>query len=187
MAAIIERIGPCKMQQRVADFNSLARSIVYQQLSGKAAGTIFGRVLEAARCDPLTPAAVLMLDPEELRAAGLSQQKQSYIRDLAEKTRDGAVNFSQLAALSDDDVIAHLTQVKGVGVWTVQMLLMFALQRPDILPVADLGIRNGMQRAYGLKTPPKAKEMEAIADRWRPYRSVACWYLWRSLDGPAAL
>ena len=187
LAALIEQIGPCTMPPRAADFNSLARSIVYQQLSGKAAGTIFGRVLEAANLDPLTPEAVLKISPERLRAAGLSQQKAAYIRDLAEKTREGLVDFSRLSGLADDDVIAHLTQVKGVGVWTVQMLLMFALKRPDVLPVADLGIRKAMQRAYGLETPPKPKEMEAIAEKWRPYRSVACWYLWRSLDGPAAL
>ena len=175
------------MQQREADFNSLTRSIVYQQLSGKAAATIFGRVVEAAKCDPLTPKAVLKIQPERLRAAGLSQQKASYVRDLAEKTRDGVVEFSRLAFLSDDEVITHLTQVKGVGVWTAQMLLMFALGRPDVLPVADLGIRNAMQKAYVLDAPPKAKEMEALAEKWRPYRTVACWYLWRSLDGPAAL
>lgn len=187
MAAIIGRVGPCRMQQREADFNSLTRSIVYQQLSGKAAATIFGRVVEAAKCDPLTPKAVLKIQPERLRAAGLSQQKASYVRDLAEKTRDGVVEFSRLAFLSDDEVITHLTQVKGVGVWTAQMLLMFALGRPDVLPVADLGIRNAMQKAYVLDAPPKAKEMEALAEKWRPYRTVACWYLWRSLDGPAAL
>lgn len=175
------------MQQREADFNSLARSIIYQQLSGKAAATIFGRVVEAAKCDPLTPKAVLKIAPERLRAAGLSQQKTAYVRDLAEKTRDGLVDFSRLPSLSDDEVIAHLTQVKGVGVWTVQMLLMFALDRPDVLPLADLGIRNAMQKAYALDAPPKPREMEALAERWRPYRTVACWYLWRSLDGPAAL
>ncbi len=175
------------MQQREADFHSLTRSIVYQQLSGKAASTIFGRVVEAAKCDPLTPKAVLKIPMERLRAAGLSQQKAAYVRDLAEKTRDGMVDFSRLPSLSDDEIIAHLTQVKGVGVWTVQMLLMFALNRPDVLPVADLGIRNAMQKAYALDTPPKAKEMEALAEKWRPYRTVACWYLWRSLDGPAAL
>jgi DNA-3-methyladenine glycosylase II len=187
LAAIITRVGPCRMQQREADFNSLTRSIVYQQLSGKAAATIFGRVVEAAKCDPLTPKAVLKIKPEKLREAGLSQQKAAYVRDLAEKTRDGIVDFSRLPTLSDEEVIAHLTQVKGVGVWTVQMLLIFALERPDVLPVADLGIRNAMQKAYELPAPPKPREMEALAERWRPYRTVACWYLWRSLDGPAAL
>ena len=186
MAAIIASVGPCRIQQRDADFHSLTRSIVHQQLSGKAAGTIFGRVTEAARCDPLTPKAILKIPVEKLRAAGLSQQKASYVRDLAEKTRDKLVDFGSLAALTDDEVIAHLTQVKGVGVWTVQMLLMFALDRRDVLPLADLGIRNAIQKAYALETPPKPNEMEEIAAKWRPYRTVACWYLWRSLDGPAA-
>jgi DNA-3-methyladenine glycosylase II len=187
LAEIIDRVGPFRMRRSEADFNSLARSIVYQQLSGKAAATIFGRVLQAAQCDPLTPGAVLKIQPETLRAAGLSQQKAAYVRDLAEKTRDGVVNFSRLPKMSDDEVIAHLTQVKGVGVWTVQMLLMFALRRPDVLPVADLGIRNAIHKAYALEAPPKPKEMEALAQKWRPYRTVACWYLWRSLDGAAAL
>ncbi len=188
MAAIIERVGPYRMQHKQADFNSLVRSIVYQQLSGKAAATIFSRVVEAARCpEPLTPQAILKARPERLRAAGLSQQKLSYVRDLAEKTRDGVVDFAKLAKMPDDEVIEHLTQVKGVGVWTVQMMLMFALKRPDVMPVADLGIRNAIKAAYALEAHPKPKEMEAIAEKWRPHRTVACWYLWRSLDGPAAL
>jgi 3-methyladenine DNA glycosylase/8-oxoguanine DNA glycosylase len=188
LASLIDRIGPFKMSYRTADFNSLARSIVYQQLSTKAAATIFSRVLEAAKCEePLTPKALLKVKPEKLRAAGLSQQKLAYIRDLAQKTHDGEVDFALLHSMADDEVVAHLTQVKGVGVWTVQMLLMFALKRHDVLPVADLGIRNAIHRAYGLEAPPKAKDMELIAEKWRPYRTVACWYLWRSLDGPARL
>jgi DNA-3-methyladenine glycosylase II len=187
LAEIIGRVGPCRMAQNTADFHSLARSIVYQQLHGKAAATIFGRVVAAAMCDPLTPEAVLAVSVADLRAAGLSQQKLSYIRDLAQKTQDRVVDFTRLPELSDAEAIAHLTQVKGIGVWTVQMLLMFALNRPDVLPVADLGIRNAMRRAYGLDAAPNAKEMEAIAAKWRPYRTVACWYLWRSLDGPAAM
>lgn len=188
MAGIIDRVGPFRMEYKQADFHSLTRSIVFQQLSGKAAATIFGRVVEAAKgLDPLTPEAVLKVRPEKLRAAGLSQQKLAYVRDLAQKTREGVVDFAALPGLPDEDVIAHLTQVKGVGVWTVQMLLMFALKRRDVLPLADLGIRNAIHRAYELPAPPKPKEMEAIAEKWRPYRTVACWYLWRSLDGPAAM
>ncbi len=188
MAGIIDRVGPFRMEYKQADFHSLTRSIVFQQLSGKAAATIFGRVVEAAKgLDPLTPEAVLKVRPEKLRAAGLSQQKLAYVRDLAQKTRDGVVDFAALPELPDEEVIAHLTQVKGVGVWTVQMLLMFALKRRDVLPLADLGIRNAIHRAYELPAPPKPKEMEAIAEKWRPYRTVACWYLWRSLDGPAAM
>jgi DNA-3-methyladenine glycosylase II len=161
---------------------------VYQQLSGKAAATIFGRVMTAAKCtECLTPEKLLKVTPEKLRAAGLSQQKLAYVRDLAEKTKARLVDFDTLHTLEDQAVIEHLTQVKGVGVWTVQMLLMFALERPDVLPTADLGIRNAIKKAYGLEEAPKPKEMEVIAEKWRPYRTVACWYLWRSLDGPAAL
>lgn len=188
MAGIVDRVGPYRIQYKQADFHSLARSIVYQQLSGKAAATIFARVVEAAKGqDPLTPEVILRVRPEKLRAAGLSQQKLTYVRDLAQKTRDGVIDFSRLPRMEDEAVIEHLTQVKGVGVWTVQMLLMFALKRKDVLPLADLGIRNAMQRAYELPQPPKPKEMEEIAEKWRPYRTVACWYLWRSLDGPAAM
>jgi len=188
MRAIVERVGPFRMEYKDVDFHGLTRSIVYQQLSGKAAATIFGRVVEAARGeDPLTPQTILRIRPEKLRAAGLSQQKLAYVRDLAQKTRDGVVDFSRLPEMEDGEVIDHLTQVKGVGVWTVQMMLIFALKRKDVLPVADLGIRNAIQRAYELEAPPKPKEMEAIAEKWRPYRSIASWYLWRSLDGPAAM
>ncbi|BDC49212.1 DNA-3-methyladenine glycosylase [Bryobacterales bacterium F-183] len=188
IAEIIARVGPYRKATSEVSFHSLARSIVYQQLSGKAAATIFGRVMTAAKCqDCLTPEKLLKVKPEQLRAAGLSQQKLSYVRDLAEKTKGKLVDFEALHTLEDQAVIEHLTQVKGVGVWTVQMLLMFALDRPDVLPTADLGIRNAMKKAYGLAEAPKPKEMEAIAEKWRPYRTVACWYLWRSLDGPAAL
>jgi DNA-3-methyladenine glycosylase II len=188
MRGIVERVGPFRMEYKNVDFHGLTRSIVYQQLSGKAASTIFSRVVEAAKGeDPLTPQTILKIRPEKLRAAGLSQQKLTYVRDLAQKTRDGIVDFSRLPQMEDGEVIEHLTQVKGVGVWTVQMMLIFALKRKDVLPVADLGIRNAIQRAYALEAPPKPKEMEAIAEKWRPYRSIASWYLWRSLDGPAAM
>ena len=173
------------MMFRDADFHSLARSIVFQQLNGKAAGTIFDRLTAAANASPLTPKAILKLPPETLRAAGLSAQKASYVIDLAERTLSGAVDFATLAARDDDGVIEHLTQVKGVGPWTAQMILIFALKRPDVLPVADYGIRAAMKKAYSLADLPKPVEMETISASWRPYRSVACWYLWRSLDGPA--
>lgn len=122
-----------------------------------------------------------------MRALGLSGQKSAYIRDLACKTRDGDVVFRRLSRLADDDVIAHLTPVKGIGVWTVQMFLIFALRRPDVLPVADYGIRVAIKKAYGLPDLPKPAEMETVAAPWRPYRSVACWYLWRSLDNQAGI
>jgi DNA-3-methyladenine glycosylase II len=122
-----------------------------------------------------------------MRALGLSAQKTTYIRELAGHTRRGSVVFEQLPELPDADVIAMLTQVKGVGVWTAQMFLMFALQRPDVLPVADLGIRSAIRKAYVLEELPKAAEVERVAHPWRPYRTVACWYLWRSLEGGAEI
>jgi DNA-3-methyladenine glycosylase II len=187
MAGIIGKVGPCRISYRDADFHSLARSIVFQQLNGKAAATIFGRLIEAAKADPLTPEAILKVRLPKLRAAGLSAQKASYIRDLASLTRSGHVDFTSLPTLGDLEVIEHLTQVKGVGVWTAQMILMFALRREDVLPTADYGIRAAMKRAYDLADLPKPAQMEEIAAPWKPYRSIACWYLWRYLDGPATL
>lgn len=186
LAAIIGRVGPFAMQYHEPSFHTLARSIAYQQLSGKAAGTIFGR-LTAAAGDPLTPDAVLKLRPAKMPAQGLSAQKTEYIRELARMTRSGDVDFTLCQTLTDAQVIQHLTRVRGVGVWTVHMFLMFALRRPDVLPVGDLGVRVAMQRAYGLDALPAPREMERIADPWRPWCSVASWYLWRSLEGSAAL
>ncbi len=186
MAEIITRVGPYAMQHSDPVFHNLARSITYQQLSGKAAGTIFGRLLAAAS-DPLTPESVLKLRRTRMRTLGLSNQKTDYIRELARMTRDGEVNFERCLELDDAAVIEHLTRVKGVGVWTVQMFLMFALRRLDVLPTGDLGIRMAMKKAYGLEELPKPTEMERIAEPWRPYCTVASWYLWRSLDGQAAL
>lgn len=185
LRAVIESVGPFRMTYREPTFESLVRSIVFQQLSGKAAGTIYGR-LEAA-CSVVTPESILARTVEELRSLGLSGQKTSYVRDLAEKTQSGAIRFQDLPALDDAGVIQHLTQVKGVGVWSAQMFLMFALRRPDVLPTGDLGIRVGMQRAYRMRQPPKPDRMERVARPWRPYASVACWYLWRSLDGAAEM
>ena len=186
MAAIIEKAGPYKIQYREPVFETLVRSIVYQQLSGKAANTIFGR-LALATGDPMTPQAILKLRPQKLRSLGLSQQKATYVKELARMTRDGAVDFSLLPDLDDQVIIDTLTQVKGVGVWTVQMFLMFALQRHDVLPTGDLGVRAAMRKAYALEELPKPPEMESLAERWRPYRSVASWYLWRSLENEGAM
>ncbi len=187
MAEIIGKVGPCKLTYRDADFHSLTRSIVFQQLNGKAAATIFGRLTAAAKADPLTPEAILKLRLPTLKKAGLSAQKASYVRDLAARTRSGEIDFGRLPLLADTEVVEHLTQVKGVGTWTAQMILIFALKRADVLPTADYGIRAAMKRAFELPEMPKPAEMEALAERWRPYRSVACWYLWRYLDGPAGL
>lgn len=205
---IIERIGPCRMNFSEPVFHSLAEAIVYQQLNGKAAETIFNRFAALAG-NPLSPEGILRLTPEQMRSVGLSQQKSSYLRDMAERASRGELDFSRLTEMSDDEVIEHLTQVKGVGVWTAHMFLMFTLQRPNILPVGDFGVRMAMHKHYlakGLakavsskpmkrsngksskKTVkpqiilPKPEEMEKIAKRWEPYRSIACWYLWQSLD-----
>lgn len=189
MAHIIERVGPYRISYHEPDFSALARSIVYQQLSGKAAATIFGRVLEAAAGPnrKLSPEALLALGPEGLRPLGLSKQKSAYVLDLSEKIRSGQLSFDRLPQMTDAEVIAALTAVKGVGVWTAHMFLIFALKRPDVLPTGDLGIRNAMQRAYKLEAPPKPAEMEELGRAYRPFASVASWYLWRSLDGDAAL
>lgn len=187
LAAIIDRVGPFKIQYREPVFQTLVRSIVYQQLNGKAALTIFNRLMEAAKADPLTPASILKLRPQRMRALGLSQQKLSYIRGLARLTKEGDVDFELCETLEDVHVIEHLTRVKGVGVWTVQMFLIFALRRPNVLPTGDLGVRAAMQKAYGLDALPKPAEMERLAAPWHPYCSVASWYLWRSLENQGAM
>jgi len=150
------------------------------------ANVIFGRLLEAAG-GKLTPANILKLRPARMRAQGLSAQKTAYIRDLARHTRDGHVVFEELDALADEEVIERLTRVKGIGVWTAHMFLIFALRRANVLPTGDLGIRSAIRKAYGLSELPKPAEIETLAEPWRPYCSVASWYLWRSLDGNANL
>ncbi|HYI91972.1 MAG TPA: DNA-3-methyladenine glycosylase [Bryobacteraceae bacterium] len=182
MAAIIERIGPCRIPYTEPVFESLARAIVYQQLSGKAAATIFGRFVAAAGGEPLTPKKVLRLTFDETRALGLSSQKATYVRDLAEKTASKDIVFDRFETMTNDEITASLIQVKGIGVWTVQMFLMFSLRRPDVLPCGDLGIRNAVQKAYGLKEPVSPAQIEKIGANWRPYCSIASWYLWRSLE-----
>jgi DNA-3-methyladenine glycosylase II len=182
MAAIIEQVGSCRIPYTEPIFESLARSIVYQQLHGKAATSIFGRFLAAAGGEPLTPKKVLQLTFEEMRALGLSSQKATYIRDLAAKTAAKEVVFEKFPRMTNDSIMASLTQVKGIGVWTVQMFLIFSLRRPDVLPCGDLGIRNAVQKAYGLEGPATPAQIEEIAACWRPYCSIASWYLWRSLE-----
>jgi DNA-3-methyladenine glycosylase II len=186
IAAIIQRVGPCVIQYREPSFETLVRSIVYQQLSGRVASVIFGRLHAAAGEEQLTPAGIMKLRPEKMRKVGLSAQKTLYIRELAKHTKRGSIVFENLPESDDANVIDHLTRVKGIGVWTAQMFLMFALRREDVLPVADLGIRSAMKKAYGLKDLPKPAEMEKIAAAWKPYTSIACWYLWRSLENAGA-
>jgi DNA-3-methyladenine glycosylase II len=205
MRAIIERVGPFRMEYGEPTFHSLAEAIVYQQLNGKAAVTIFKRFTTLAG-DPVTPEGILKLSAEQLRAVGLSKQKSSYLFDMAERAHRGDLDFSRLDKMNDDEVIEHLTHVKGVGVWTAHMFLMFTLKRANVLPTGDFGIRMAMYKNYlervakrknangvgkNKKTTAKPKvkitlptpeQMEKIAKRWEPYRSIACWYLWRSLD-----
>ena len=181
LRAIIEQVGPCRMEFSVPEFSSLAEAIVYQQLNGKAAVTIFKRFIELAG-SPLIPEGILKLSDEQLRSVGLSKQKSSYLKDLATKTASGALNFAQLAELSDEEVIKHLTQVKGIGVWTAHMFLMFSLRRPDVFPTGDYGVQMAIKKHHKKRKLPKPKDMEKIARVWAPYRSVACWYMWRSLD-----
>jgi DNA-3-methyladenine glycosylase II len=187
MGSIIERVGPFKIQYRDPVFQSLVRSIVYQQLHGKAAATIFGRLMDAAKTDPLTPESILRMRPARMRALGLSKQKMTYIRELARLTRAREIDFERCLTLEDAAVVEHLTRCKGIGVWTVHMFLIFALRRPDVLPTGDLGIRAAMKKAYGLADLPKPDEMHRIAGPWKPYCSIASWYLWRSLDNIGAM
>src|ERR1051326_8111152 len=178
---IIESIGPCRMVFGEPTFHSLAEAIVYQQLNGKAALTIFNRFLTLTG-DPVTPGGILKLTPEQMRSVGLSKQKSSYLFDMAERVHRSALDFTRLPGMSDQEVIEHLTQVKGVGVWTAHMFLMFTLRRPNVLPTGDYGVQMAVKKHYKKRKLPKPKDMEKIARAWEPYRSVACWYMWRSLD-----
>jgi DNA-3-methyladenine glycosylase II len=186
MAGIIKRVGPFEMVPREPTFETLARSITFQQLSGKAAGTIFGRLRKAVG-RRFTAPGFLKLTPEELRGCGLSRQKIASLTDLAQRVASREIQFHKLRHLEDEEIIALLSQVRGVGVWTVQMFLIFALQRPNVTPWGDLGIRNAVRRAYDLPELPKPTEVAMLAEKWHPYCSIACWYLWRSLDGPAGI
>lgn len=181
LAEIIERVGRFRMNYDEPAFQSLAEAIVYQQLHGKAAATIFKRLTDLAG-EPLTPEGILKLSTEQLRSVGLSKQKLSYLRDLAARTQAGELNFARLPDLPDAEVIKQLTQVKGIGVWTAHMFLMFSLRRPDVLPTGDLGIQMAIRKHYRKRKLPKPMQMEKIAKCWAPYRSVACWYLWQSID-----
>ncbi|HTU47173.1 MAG TPA: DNA-3-methyladenine glycosylase [Bryobacteraceae bacterium] len=186
LAGIIERVGPCQITLREPTFETLARSIAFQQLSGKAARTIFDRLRKAVG-RRFTATAFLKLSQEELRACGLSRQKIASLTDLAEHVARRQINFRKLTDLPDEEIVALLSQVRGVGVWTAQMFLIFALQRPNIMPLGDLGIRNAVRRAYGLSDLPDSTELAKLSKKWHPYCSVASWYLWRSLDGPAGI
>lgn len=183
LGRLIRAHGPCGLAEAQHDdpFRALTRAIVGQQLSTKAAATIYGRFASLCSGRP-TPQAVARVSDAELRAVGLSGQKLSYIRDLSARVLDGSLKLRALDAMTDEDVVAALTAVKGVGRWTAEMFLIFRLQRPDVLPVGDLGILKAVQRAYGLRGLPSPQRLTRIGESWRPYRSIACWYLWQSLD-----
>lgn len=183
LGAIIERVGEFRMEYDEPSFDTLARAIIYQQLSGKAAATIARRVVEACG-GKLEPERILALHPNKLRACGLSKQKLRYVRDLARHARNGELDLESLEKMEDAEVIAVLTRVKGIGVWTAQMFLMFALRRPNVLPTGDLGVQNAIRRAYR-KRKVTPRHVERIARPWHPYCSVAAWYLWKSVDGAA--
>lgn len=170
-------------------YQKLVESIVGQQLSVKAAATILKRFVDIFPAGFPTPEDIMATDIETMRGVGLSRQKASYIKDLAEKVLDGSVQFSHLDALTNKEVVAELVQIKGVGVWTVHMFLMFCMGRLDVLPTGDLGVRNGMYQLYGLaeKPTPEAMEMLAIDNSWHPYESIASWYVWYSLDNKPAV
>lgn len=184
LAALIRRHGPCGLAaaQRADHFSALVRAIVGQQLSTKAAATIYQRLTALMPEGAPTVAGFACASDEQLRAVGLSRQKSSYLRDLCDKVSTGVVDLGALDALSDEEIIKALVAVKGIGRWSAEMFLIFRLLRPDVLPVDDLGIVVAVQRAYKLRKRPTADRLRRIGEAWRPYRSVACWYLWRSLD-----
>jgi DNA-3-methyladenine glycosylase II len=187
MARLIEGFGPLSLETRrggrpkTGAYDTLVRALVGQQLSTKAAATIHGRLLDAFGGETPTPEQLLKADPQDLRAVGLSGRKVEYLRDLGAHVRDGRLDLDRLATESDEEIIEQITAVRGFGRWSAEMFLMFHLERPDVLPVGDLGIRAAIKNEYGLDELPAPAEMERIAERWRPHRTLACIYLWHSL------
>lgn len=186
LARVIQRVGPCPLapRRRVPPYRALVKAVAYQQLNGTAAETIFRRFLAQFPGTKFpTPEQVVAAPEETLRRAGLSRAKTAAIKDIAAKTIDGVVpTRREIARLSDAEIVERLTTIRGVGPWTVEMLLMFTLGRPDVLPATDYGVRSGFALVYGLKELPSPKEVLAHGERWRPHRSVASWYFWRALD-----
>jgi 3-methyladenine DNA glycosylase/8-oxoguanine DNA glycosylase len=183
LARVMEEVGACRwrVDRRGGAFAALVESIVYQQITGAAAATIHGRLCALVGRRHPRPDDILRARAPQLRKAGLSRQKIGYLRDLARRAANG-LSLRRLSRRDDEAVIGELVAVKGIGRWTAEMFLIFRLGRPDVLPVQDYGIRKAMRGAYGLADLPKPEEMQRIAERWRPYRTVGCWYLWRSLD-----
>lgn len=188
LSGVIERVGACTLEPRRegTHFDALLRAIVYQQLSGKAAATIHGRVVDLFGGRAPTPNDLITTPDEALRAAGLSRQKLSYLKDLAAKVASGLVPLdeAEVDRLRDDEIIDRLVQVKGIGRWTAHMFLMFRLGRIDVLPELDLGVQNAIRRAYRLRKHPSPQDVRRIGAKWSPHATIACWYLWRSLELP---
>jgi DNA-3-methyladenine glycosylase II len=182
MRAIVKSCGPCDLRRRGTAFQSLMRALLYQQLAGAAAAAIERRFYALYGGRAPSAEELLRSTPEQLRSVGLSRQKSSYLHSLAEHFEGGHLSDRRLARLPDDEVIAEVTEVKGIGTWTAHMLLMFSLGRPDVLPVGDYGVRKAMMISYNLDELPKPQIMEEIAEPWRPYRTIASWYLWRTMD-----
>lgn len=181
MAGLIDRVGPCQFRPRKDRFGTLVRAIIGQQISSKAAAAIDGR-LRALTGDPHTPKPLLDVGEAGLRSVGLSGVKARYVLNLAGAAHDGGLPLHKFHRLSDDEIVASLTAIKGIGVWTAEMFLIFSLGRPDVFPVADLGIRAAVRQRLGLPDLPRPDVCRALAEPWRPFRSVASWYLWRSLE-----
>jgi DNA-3-methyladenine glycosylase II len=187
LAAVIDAVGPIELTTEPDLWWSLVDAIVSQQLSVKAAATIAGRVAALGADGRPTPAEVLATDDEALRAAGLSRAKARYVKDLAARWLDGSLHHGRIPAMTDEEVIAELTQVKGIGVWTAEMILIFTLGRPDVLPVDDLGVRVAAQRVYALAERPGRDELLRLGEPWRPWRTIASRYLWKSLQNTPAI
>jgi len=187
LAQVIGEVGPCTLELRTdgTHFDALIRSIVYQQLSGKAAATIHGRVRAMFESGTPLPQQIAAAQHDALRKAGLSNQKAGYLRNLAEHSLNGSLPVESLHELSDQDIIDALTQVKGIGRWSAQMFLMFRLGRPDVLPDLDLGVQKGIQRAYRMRKLPSPKKVLETGSKWAPYRTIGSWYMWRVLELPA--
>jgi DNA-3-methyladenine glycosylase II len=182
-AAIIDEVGPCKLDLRPDRFGTLVRAIIGQQISSKAAASIDARVRELAG-EPHEPEALLRAGEAGLRGCGLSGVKARYVLNLAQAARDGTVPLDEVHAWEDEAIVAALTSIKGIGPWTAEMFLIVALGRPDVLSVGDLGIRAGLKGFHGLEELPNPKVCRELAETWRPYRTVAMWYLWKGIDNP---
>jgi DNA-3-methyladenine glycosylase II len=183
LARIIAEVGALGIQPRRERFQALARAIIFQQLAGAAANAIYGRFVGLfPGVEFPSPEQVLAKSDAELRSVGLSEKKALYIKDLAAHIRDGKLDFHRFHRMTDDEIVEHLTQVKGIGKWTAEIFLMFNLGRPDVMPADDLGVQNAVWRHYKMRQRPNRKRLLKHAERWRPYRTAAAWYLWRSLD-----